>query len=59
MMFFRLWRKLVKLKIFFLETAKSVLAYAIKNNKFAKKDCLGKSLKLTLFMSLKYTAHFA
>ena len=60
MMFFRLWRKLVKLKIFFLETAKSVLfAYAIKNNKFVKKDCLGKSLKLTLFMSLKYTAHFA
>ena len=38
MMFFRLWRKLVKLKIFFLETAKSVLfAYAIKNNKFVKK----------------------
>ena len=60
MMLFRLWRKLVKLKIFFLETAKSVLfAYAIKNNKFVKKDCLGKSLKLTLFMSLKYTAHFA
>ena len=60
MMFFRLWRKLVKLKNFFLRNCKTSSS-CICNYKqqVCLKACLGKSLKLTLSMSLKYTAHFA
>ena len=69
MIFFRLWRKLVKIKSFLklqnqfflhMQLGKSWLIKILSwssNSAWETKIGLGKNLKLTLIMSLGYTAH--
>ena len=59
MTFFRLQRKLVKMKFFSWKLQNQFFSQMQWKTTSLLKACLGKSLKLTLSMFLKYTAHFA
>ena len=57
MIFFRLWRKLVKMNFFSLETAKPVLFHMQLKTTSLLKGLPREKLEVNPFMSLKYTAH--
>ena len=58
MIFYRLWRKLVKMKFFSWKLQTRFFSHMQLRTTSLLKGLPRKSLKLTLSMSLKYTAHF-